>query len=107
MNVYFAVCAAGDVDVAGGIGQFHADGGGDGVAAIEGAANRRPVIAAGQNKEGRKKDERKAKFAVTRHPSSINLWQVVLPLLIATQKPGIMFREPSWRNAVRWAKESR
>ncbi len=58
MHVYFAVCAAGDVDVAGGISQFHADGAGDGIAAIEGAGDRRPVIATGQNKEDRKKHER-------------------------------------------------
>src|SRR6267378_5377740 len=53
-HLHFAVGAARDVHVTRGVGQFQAEWTANVIVAIEGAANRRPAVAAGQDNDGRK-----------------------------------------------------
>src|SRR5712692_1005689 len=58
VDMDLAVSAASDVYVPRRVGQFETNRTGHTVIAVEGTANRGPVIAAGQSKDGRKKHER-------------------------------------------------
>jgi len=58
VHVYFAVGAARDVHVTGGVRQFQKNWAGHVVVAIESAANRRPAVATGEKNNGRKEYER-------------------------------------------------
>ena len=57
-HVHFAVCASGDVHIAGGVGEFQADGAGHGVVAVKVAADRGPDVASGAGKQRRSQDAR-------------------------------------------------
>src|SRR5258707_3712400 len=71
VDVNFAVGAAGDIHVTGGVVEFHTDGAGNGVVAIKCAGNRRSALACGDERRGRNESERQIEIAMALHSSSV------------------------------------